>query len=95
MSEKRKQYTREEREQRKATMGWNSTRQFYRSFDFPLWVIGKRVIVRGSDNGRAGVVTAVSEKADGGWCLNEFTYTVQYDDGTIEEGVYESQILAA
>ena len=63
------------------------------SFAFPLWIVGKHVIVRGS--GRSGVIKAISKQANGGLYLNEFTYTVQYEDGSIEEGIYESQIIGA
>ena len=93
MTGKRKQYSREDRAQRRETMGWNATKTFYHSFAFPLWIVGKHVIVRGS--GRSGIIKAISKQANGGLYLNEFTYTVQYEDGSIEEGVYESQIIGA
>lgn len=94
MEEKRKyHYSREDRAERRETMGWNPSKTFYHSFEFPLWVVGKPVLVRGY--GRTGIIKAVSEKPNGGWYLNEFTYTVRFDDGTIAEGIFESQIISA
>ena len=99
MTGKRKQYSREDRAQRRETMGWNATKTFYHSFAFPLWIVGKHVIVRGS--GRSGVIKAISKQDTGSssgrtlplrWTSME---QVQYEDGSIEEGIYESQIIGA
>lgn len=78
---------------------WNSSDKFYKSSDTPVYSVGTKLLTT-KEHGiftteylikRATVIEVHTEKS--GLIFLEFTYKIQYDDGRIEDGIYESALM--
>lgn len=78
--------------------GWWSSTKGYKSGSEPLFKVGERVGVSSEDflmfsKGyyKKGKITKVLSKSSN--VNSEYRYEVQYDDGTTESDVFESQMI--
>ena len=70
--------------------GYWSSKSGYKSGDYPLFCMYQEVIVQSflSSKKRATIHSVHSERSHG-----EFTYAVQYENGEVEDDIYESQMM--
>ncbi len=70
--------------------GYWSSKSGHKSGDYPLFCMYQEVIVQSvfSSKKRATIHSVHSERSHG-----EFTYAVQYENGEVEDDIYESQMM--
>lgn len=76
--------------------GWYSSIKTYKSGDEPRFSIGENVTVeernfRSSPTLKRGKIIEILSKSSN--VYSEYRYKVQYEDGSVEDDVFESQML--
>lgn len=99
MSEEKKQAEMKEEDLKDVNGGgWWSSIKGYKSGDTPLFKVGEKVAVKsdmvfcfGSNSYKKGTIKSIQSKSSN--VNSEYRYEVQYEDGTTETDVFESQML--